>query len=370
MIRDYTPKLSYNDICVCPAEISDINSRSECNPYLEDNFLPLFTAPMSTVVNEENYNLFEENGIRAILPRNIDFSKRIDACINHNKWSAFSLKEFEGTFCTDNVKLSSAKVLIDVANGHMSRIFDMVKKAKAIHKDRLKVMVGNVANPRTYKHVFECGADYVRVSIGTGSGCITQSNTSIGYPIVSLISEMVQIKKEIHSENPGIAWNQLPKIVADGGIRNYSDIIKALAVGADYVMIGSVFAKMLESAAPITKIDALWTNSSELKTMWDNLDKIQRVNGRFWYKNQEVEIYKLFYGMASKLGQQDLGLSLKTSEGIEKTLKVEYTMNSWVENFKDYIKSAMSYCNIRDINDFKNVNVITISQNTFLSINN
>ena len=369
MIIDYIPKLSYNDICICPAEISNINSRSECNPYLDDNLLPIFTAPMSTVVNEENYDLFEQNGIHAILPRHIELNKRISACVNDNKWVAFSLKEFEEIFCIDKTKVSSAKVLIDVANGHMGKIFEIVKTVKRFYGDRMKIMVGNIANPNTYKHVFECGADYVRVSIGTGSGCITQSNTAIGYPIVSLISEMVKIKKEIHSENPGIAWNNLPKIVADGGIRNYSDIIKALAVGADYVMIGSVFAKMLESAAPITKIDGLWTNSNELKEMWDNLDKIQRINGKFWYQNKEIEIYKLFYGMASKLGQQDLGLLFKTSEGIEKTLKVEYTMESWTENFKDYLKSAMSYCNIQNIIDFKNVNVITISQNTFLSIN-
>lgn len=369
MIVNTNPKLSYNDVCISPAEISEIESRCECNPYLEDGFLPLFTAPMSTVVNENNYDLFQKHRIHSIIPRNLDLDYRKKACIYDCKWVAFSLKEFEDIFCDKNLKLYGSRVLIDVANGHMKKIFDLVKISKEIHKEQLKIMIGNIANPQTYRQVFECGADYVRVSIGTGCGCITQSNTAVGYPIVSLISEICDIKKQIHSENPGIAWKNLPKIVADGGIRRYSDIIKALAVGADYVMIGSVFAKMLESAAPIMKIDSSWSTTEEVDDVWNNSGKIERRNGKFWYKDREVEIYKLFYGMASKLGQQDLGLGGKTSEGIEKTLKVEYTMESWTENFVDYLRSAMSYCNIKDINDFNLAQVLIISQNTFLSIN-
>jgi hypothetical protein len=71
----------------------------------------------------------------------------------------------------------------------MKKIFEEVKKAKNIHNDNLIVMIGNIANPRTYRHAFECGADYVRLSVGTGRGCITSSNVAIHYPIASLISE-------------------------------------------------------------------------------------------------------------------------------------------------------------------------------------
>ena len=71
-------------------------------------------------------------------------------------------------------------------------------------------------------------------------GCLSTSNTGIHYPIASLINDIVQIRDEISSK-----YDKLPKIIADGGIRNYSDAIKALALGSDYVMIGSVFAKML-----------------------------------------------------------------------------------------------------------------------------
>lgn len=369
MLYNFNKKLSYNDISICPAVISTIESRSECCPHLEDGFLPLFTAPMSTVVNEHNYDIFEKNGIHAILPRNIDASYRYRECIRNHKWAAFSLSEFERLFCDEKALFSNANVLIDIANGHIKKMYDLVKKSKDIHKGHLKVMIGNVANPETYRHVFECGADYVRISVGTGQGCITQSNTAIGYPIVSLIEEMCTVKKQIHSENTGIAWQDLPKIVADGGIRNYSDIIKALAVGADYVMIGSVFAKMWESAAPLVNVHAKWNTTSEIDEFWNNLDKVERREGKFWFKDKEITMYKLFYGMASKLGQKDLGLDAKTSEGIEKKVEVEYTIDSWVKNFKDYLRSAMSYCNARNLNEFKLAKVIPISQNTYLSIN-
>ena len=107
-------RLSYNDVTILPAVVSDIASRSECNPYYLDGFLPLFTAPMSTVVDLENYDLFEENKIHAILPRNIDFETRIFECIKNNKWVSFSLGEFEKTFINDDIKFTKAKVLISV----------------------------------------------------------------------------------------------------------------------------------------------------------------------------------------------------------------------------------------------------------------
>ena len=78
--------------------------------------------------------------------------------------------------------------------------------------------------------------------------CITTSNVSIHYPQASLIDECYNIKKQLLLETEDI----LPKIIADGGIRNYDHVIKALALGADYVMIGSLFAQCIESAGEKT----------------------------------------------------------------------------------------------------------------------
>ena len=369
MLQTGDKKLSYADVSISPAIVTTINSRSECSPFLSDGFLPLFTAPMSTVVSEDNYSLFESNRIHAILPRNLELGKRVEECIKNNKWVAFSLKEFESLFINTQLSFNIANVLIDMANGHLQRLYDLVSEAKLKYQNKIKIMVGNVANPETYRIAYASGVDYIRVSVGTGCGCITQSNTGIGYPIASLIAEMYQIKKELHSESNGLAWKDMPQIVADGGIRNYSDIIKALALGADYVMIGSVFSKMLESAAPLIRSEYPWKNCKEIDDFDNDISKIERRDGKFWYKDKEIVLYKLFYGMASKLGQNDLGVNKKTAEGVEKELKVEYTIAGWTENFMDYLKSAMSYCNTRTLDLFAQAQVIPITQNTSLSIN-
>lgn len=164
---------SYNDVMIQPAVISEIEHRSECNVFLEDGKLPIFTAPMSTVVNEKNYDIFEKNGINAIMPRNISLDVRLDYARN-GKWAAFSLSEFEQYFCNEednNVSQRNFKVLIDIANGHMKKMYDLVKKSKAIYGSHITIMVGNIANPNTYYELAKAGCDFVRFGVGGGSGC-------------------------------------------------------------------------------------------------------------------------------------------------------------------------------------------------------
>lgn len=73
-----TKGYSYNDVTIIPSIISNINSRSECNPFVDaiNNLLPIFTAPMASVINEDNWDIFLKNGIIPIVPRNIDIERR------------------------------------------------------------------------------------------------------------------------------------------------------------------------------------------------------------------------------------------------------------------------------------------------------
>ena len=352
--------------------------------------LPLFTAPMDSVVGINNFALFEKNGIIPILPRTEDIRDRL-SFIKQGKWAALSLDEFEKYF-TNSIDVGANPkkqyVLIDIANGHVERLYQAVRAAKGIFRDSLVVMVGNIANPETYRVCVESHVDYVRCSIGTGAGCITCSNTSIGYPIASLISEIREIKEEYLAR--GINENELTKIVADGGIRNYSDVIKALALGADYVMVGSVFSRMLESAA--VKVMDRTTNNKKINLRFpieryenlkcndgcwvgDYTDEFvfeMKENGREVEKSNHSigEIYARFYGMASKAGQIAMkGRKVHTSEGIEKSLQVIYTIGTWVENMTDYLRSAMSYTNSRTLNDLREAEVVIVSQNTYNSVN-
>lgn len=172
-------KYSYNDISVVPAIISDVCHRGECNPFVHDNMLPLFTAPMDTVVSRTNYKEFYGAGITPILPRTEDLELRKEYAINGD-WAAFSLQEFIDIFCSEEKKVSNGndiKALIDVANGHMACLYEAVRKAKRIHGRLITIMVGNIANPETYRVAAEAGVDYVRCGIGSGAGCFDDGTT-------------------------------------------------------------------------------------------------------------------------------------------------------------------------------------------------
>ena len=389
-LMEATMTYSYNDVMIKPAVLSTIEHRAECNPYDENGKLPLFTAPMDTVVNIKNFELFEKNGIIPILPRTESEEDRIMFAIS-SRWAAFSLQEFEKWFL-GNVKLTDKithiRALIDIANGHVSKLYELVRKSKQIYGNSIEIMVGNIANPETYRVCVEARVYGVRLGIGGGQGCITTSNVGTHYGQASLISDVYAIKQEYIER--GANKDSLPKIIADGGIRNYSDIIKALALGSDYVMVGSVFSRMMESSAVKLMDRGMADKKINLRFPIENYENLKYENG-YWtgeYTDEFIkhlakggrnveketkvigEIHAKFYGMASKAGQIAMkGKKVHTSEGIEKLIPVTYTMKTWVENMTDYLRSAMSYTNSRTLGELREAQVVLISMNTYNSIN-
>lgn len=416
-----TKGYSYNDVTIIPSIISDINSRSECNPFVDsiNNLLPIFTAPMASVVNEGNLDIFLKNGIIPIVPRNIDIERR-KYLINEQRWVALSLKEFEDLFITNAQDRQCDSnthyfICVDIANGHMNSLYTKCAMAKELSNKlgyKLTIMTGNIANPDTYRWICNFNIrykmrviDFIRVGIGGGSGCITTSNVSTHYPQASLIDECYRVKRSLLTMHDDLGEKKykhdLPKIVADGGIRNYDHIIKALALGADYVMIGSIFAKCIESAGEKTYKNSnqklplkfqterykdfhkddkgnWWGHYADdfikhsLKPYQDEIDKykkdIEHISTDLYlnaYKRYEDQLKDLvsdkfigfidvkFFGMASSDGQIAInGEKTKTAEGITKYLSVEYTLSGWVENMISYLRSAMSYTNCKTLKDF------------------
>ena len=322
---------SLRDISIIPAISTTIKSRKECNPYEikieeDDAFYPIIASPMDSVLDETNWVHYWENKINCIIPRTVSIEQRINLC--DKVFCAFSLREVKERFLNGNIDRDNLNVLIDIANGSMLEEIHTGSELKQKYGTKLRLMGGNIGNPQTYIYYDMAGFDYLRVGVGSGNGCLTSTNTAIHYPYASLISKIAAIK----NGNDGYC-----KIIADGGMSGYSDIIKSLALGADYVMCGMIFAKAAKKS------------------------DFEKVGDSFVYR-----------GMSTKSAQKDMGnTNLKTAEGRILQLTKEYTLSGWIENFDSYLKSAMSYCDCHTLNEFKTKPICqVISSNASYKINN
>lgn len=337
-------KLDFNDILIVPASTSSISTRKDVNPFYNGH-LPLIAAPMDTVIDKNNLEIYESLGINVCIPRNSD----INALYYNNGSSinfvSFGLDEFIEKYIENYCITNTQYILIDIANGHMDKLTNTIVEFKEIYGSFYKLMVGNVANPKTYKILSLAGADYIRIGIGAGSGCSTTVHTAVGYPMASLISDCYTISLELEV-------NQRGKIVADGGMKNYSDVIKAIALGADYVMVGGIFNKALESAGD-TYLYGLKINQ---------FGKLAK-----WALSKKLPLKKKFHGMSTKEVQRKWNKSnIKTSEGVSRINNVEYSLSGWTANFIDYFRSAMSYTDCKTIEEFRGmVEIIEISDSAY-----
>ena len=133
------------------------------------------------------------------------------------------------------VKVGVDVVVVDTAHGHSKKVLDTVTEIKRRYPD-LEIIAGNVATGEATKALIKAGADAVKVGIGPGSICTTRIVAGIGVPQLSAIMECAKMAKEYDTP-----------IIADGGVRYSGDIVKALAAGAQTVMLGSIFAGTEES---------------------------------------------------------------------------------------------------------------------------
>ena len=348
-------KYGYNDINIVPEILSSIEHRSECElkPFL-------FTAPMSSVVNLNNILDFIDQGIIPIIPRNIPITARksiisLQIRSASSFFIALSLEETNKLLIDSPIEdiLNPLHICIDIANGHMQKLLNTIKKLKELYSDNIVIMSGNIANPETYKLYEEAGCDYVRCGIGGGAGCITASNTGVYYPLFSLLEETYKIKKSINGKC---------KIIADGGIRNYCDIQKALLY-ADYVMLGSMLNKAIESAGKTTygKSYFITKKGKKILNIFRTIFEFGKEVPKHKYnsvlqriKSGKLEVWKSFYGMSTKKAQSEMGnKKLKTSEGIEFSQKVEYGLKDFIDNENSYLRSAMSYTNSKTLDEYK-----------------
>lgn len=322
---------SLDEICLIPAAVTCIKHRSEINVQYEDNTLPIFNAPMSCIIDENNYKTFKNHNINTIIPRTVPWKERVKY-ITGGIWTAIGLSEAK--YLLDNMIITNTvHICIDQANGHMQDLLSICKKLKDKHGNKIQIMTGNIANPMTYYKYAEVGIDYVRCGIGGGSRCTTSVQTGIHYPMASLIAGCNIFKLHVQESIRDYGneyYKSAPKIIADGGINHIDHIVKALALGADYVMLGKMFAKTDEAAGEIIKL------SSNYK-------------------------YREYFGMSTEKAQALVNAAARTpndnfiakhSEGVGVEIEVDTKLDDLIYDITHALKSCMSYCNKTNINEF------------------
>ena len=216
------------------------------------------------------------------------------------------------------VKNNVDVIVIDTAHGHSKSVLDMTKKIKKLFSS-LDLIVGNVATSDGVQSLIDCGADAVKIGIGSGSSCTTRMIAGVGVPQLSSI---------LNSHDVAVK-NGIP-IISDGGMRYSGDIAKSLAAGSNAVMLGSIFAGTDESPGEMI----LWEGRS----------------------------YKSYRGMGSisamKSGSSDRYFQKGTKnkklvpEGIEGMVPVKGSLSELVHQLLGGVRSSMGYCGAKNIKTF------------------
>ena len=208
---------------------------------------------------------------------------------------------------------------LDSAHGHSQNIIDTVKKVKAAFPD-LQLIAGNIATGEAAKALIEAGADAVKVGIGPGSICTTRVVAGIGVPQITAISDVYEVASKYN----------IP-VIADGGIKYSGDLPKAIAAGADVIMIGSLFAGCEESPG-------------EEEIYQGRRFKVYRGMGSMGAMNQKN-------GSSDRYFQS--GNKKLVPEGVEGRVPYKGALSDTVYQLLGGLRAGMGYCGAATVKDLK-----------------
>lgn len=213
-------------------------------------------------------------------------------------------------------------ITIDTAHGHSKGVIDMVKTVKVKYPD-LAIIAGNIATAEAAKALAQAGANAVKVGIGPGSICTTRIVAGVGVPQITAIANVREALKNTHT-----------KIIADGGIRFSGDISKAIAAGADAVMVGGLLAGTEESPGQVE----LYQGRS-YKT-YRGMGSLGAMSAR--------------HGSSDRYFQGDTQAEKLVPEGIEGRVPYKGYLAPVVNQLMGGLRSSMGYCGCESIEDMHN----------------
>ena len=242
--------LTFDDVTLVPKYSSVLPSDVITKTELSKNLtlrIPLLSSAMDTVTESKMAIAMAEAGGIGVIHRNLSIKKQILEIRKVKKkklivGAAVGAGREEVKRAEAIIKENINLIVVDTAHGHSKKVAEIIKKIKKIKSSKTTLCAGNIATPEAAKFLIKLGVDVVKVGIGPGSICTTRLVAGIGVPQLSAI---LNVREKFKSKNV--------KIISDGGIKFSGDIAKALAAGADAVMIGSLFAGSSEAPGKLIK---------------------------------------------------------------------------------------------------------------------
>ena len=312
--------LTFDDVGLVP-KFNRITSRLHTDIKTQlgrDSFKsPFIPANMDSVIGPRLAQICKERVAPIIFHRFAPIEEQV-------KW----IKEFPEAYMSLGVQESASNLevlyeagcrrfCIDIAHGHSQVVLDTIKKIKDFDKEN-QVIAGNVCTYDGVMDLAEAGANIIKVGVGPGAACITRMMTGFGVPQFSAIKECFSAKHDLlYGKSINI------ELIADGGIKHPRDAVIALAAGADAVMMGSIFARTFESAAPKKEVDG-------------------KIFGR--YRGQaSSEFMNEYFGDTKK----------RQAEGVAFDVEITKSAVDVFEEYEGGLRSGLTYCGTDNLDDFR-----------------
>lgn len=316
----YKQTITFNDVLLEP-QYSDITSRKEVSlkTPLDPHFgldIPIIASPMDTVSEWEMASTMSSLGGMAVIHRYNSIKEQveqIEKTFNDNPAALVGAAVgVSGDFVErayECFKAGADVICVDVAHGDHSLMKEALRRLDDKLRGKAHIMAGNVATLDGFNRLADWGADSIRVGIGGGSICSTRIQTGHGIPTLQSVIDCGQTDRDAI-------------LIADGGIKNSGDIVKALAAGADAVMLGSLLAGTEETPSET-------------------------------FRDRDGRCFKAYRGMASAEAQKAWRGKASSLEGVSTTIPCKGPVENVVEELLTGVRSGLSYSGARDIPELR-----------------